>query len=109
MNTKIFVNKSKEFFGKLGFTFNLIFTDDNAACMVISEENYAMLLTKAFFKNFIPGREICDRLQEGKVDQSLKCAVPVPSISRPKPAAANDTEPKNASGADGGGAFGGWL
>jgi predicted lactoylglutathione lyase len=28
--------------------------------MVISEENYAMLLAEPFFKNFIPGREICD-------------------------------------------------
>ena len=67
MNTKVFVNmsvkdlnRSKEFFGKLGFTFNPMFTDENAACMVISEENYAMLLTESFFKNFIPGREICD-------------------------------------------------
>ena len=67
MNTKIFVNmsvkdleKSKAFFGKLGFTFNPMFTDDHAACMVISEDNYAMLLTEDFFKNFIPGIEISD-------------------------------------------------
>lgn len=66
MSTKVFVNlpvrdleKTKEFFGKLGFTFNPMFTDENAACMVISEENYAMLLTEKFFKGFIPGREIC--------------------------------------------------
>ena len=65
--TKIFVNlpvkdleKTKEFFGNLGFTFNPMFTDENAACMVISENNYAMLLTEKFFKNFIPNREICD-------------------------------------------------
>jgi predicted lactoylglutathione lyase len=67
MSTKIFVNlpvkdleKTKEFFSKLGFTFNPMFTDENTACMVISEENYAMLLTEKFFQNFIPGREICD-------------------------------------------------
>ena len=35
------------FFETLGFTFNPQFTDDNAACMVISEHNYAMLLTHA--------------------------------------------------------------
>lgn len=65
--TKVFVNlpvkdldKTKEFFGKLGFSFNPMFTDENAACMVISDDNYAMLLTGKFFKNFIPGREICD-------------------------------------------------
>lgn len=67
MGTKVFVNlpvkdldKTKEFFGKLGFSFNPMFTDDNAACMVISEDNYAMLLTERFFKGFIPNREICD-------------------------------------------------
>lgn len=59
MGTKVFVNlpvkdleKSKEFFAKLGFTFNAQFTDKNAACMVISEENYAMLLVEPFFKTF---------------------------------------------------------
>ena len=59
MSTKVFVNlpvkdlkKSKEFFGALGFTFNPQFTNDDAACMVISEHNYAMLLTEAYFKTF---------------------------------------------------------
>lgn len=59
MNTKIFVNlpvkdldKSKEFFGKLGYTFNPQFTDENAASMVISEDIYAMLLVEPFFKTF---------------------------------------------------------
>ena len=60
MSTKVFVNlpvadlkKSMEFFKTLGFAFNPQFTDDNAACMVISEHNYAMLLTHAFFKGFV--------------------------------------------------------
>ncbi|TLY08044.1 MAG: hypothetical protein E6K83_03920 [Thaumarchaeota archaeon] len=59
MGTKIFVNlpvkdldKSKEFFAKLGFTFNPQFTNQGAACMVISEDNYAMLLVESFFKTF---------------------------------------------------------
>src|SRR5574342_148693 len=59
MGTKVFVNlpvkdlnKSKEFFAKLGFTFNPQFTDQNAVCMVISEESYAMLLAEPFFKTF---------------------------------------------------------
>ena len=59
MGTKIFVNlpvkdldKSKKFFSKLGFAFNAQFTNENAACMVISEENYAMLLVESFFKTF---------------------------------------------------------
>jgi len=60
MGTKIFVNlpvkdldKSKEFFSKLGFAFNAQFTNKDAACMVISEDNYAMLLVESFFKTFI--------------------------------------------------------
>ena len=59
MGTKVFVNlpvkdldKSKEFFSKLGFAFNAQFTNKDAACMVISEDNYAMLLTEPFFKTF---------------------------------------------------------
>lgn len=59
MATQIFVNlpvkdldKSKEFFTKLGFTFNPQFTDDNAACLILGENIYAMLLTEQFFKNF---------------------------------------------------------
>ena len=59
MATKIFVNlpvkdlpKSKEFFGKLGFSFNPQFTDDKAACLVIGENIFAMLLTEPFFKTF---------------------------------------------------------
>lgn len=59
MSRKIFVNlpvkdleKSKAFFGKLGFTFNPQFTDQTAACMVISEDIYAMLLTHDKWRQF---------------------------------------------------------
>jgi predicted lactoylglutathione lyase len=38
----------KEFFGKLGFSFNPQFTDDKAACLVISDNIFAMLLTEPF-------------------------------------------------------------
>ncbi|HEY7535953.1 MAG TPA: glyoxalase/bleomycin resistance/extradiol dioxygenase family protein, partial [Thermodesulfobacteriota bacterium] len=66
MVTKIFVNlpvkdlnKSKEFFTQLGFTFNPQFTDDKAACLIIGENIYAMLLLEPFFKTFTK-KEICD-------------------------------------------------
>lgn len=66
MATKIFVNlpvrdlkRSMDFFGKLGFTFNSQFTDEAAACMIISEDIYVMLLTEDKFKTFTPKR-ICD-------------------------------------------------
>ena len=59
MASMIFVNlpvkdldKSKAFFGKLGYSFNPQFTDETAACMVISDVIYVMLLTEAKFKDF---------------------------------------------------------
>ena len=36
----------------LGFTFNPQFTDDNAACMILSEESFVLLLTEPFFQGF---------------------------------------------------------
>jgi predicted lactoylglutathione lyase len=66
MATKIFVNlpvtdlsKSMEFFKRLGYSFNPQFTDAKAACLIISDEIYAMLLTKPFFKSFIK-KEVVD-------------------------------------------------
>jgi predicted lactoylglutathione lyase len=65
-NTQIFVNlpvedldRPMEFFGRPGFNFNLQFTDVNAACLVISENIYVMLLTKAMFAQFTK-KEIAD-------------------------------------------------
>jgi uncharacterized protein len=59
MAKKIFVNvpvtdltKSTTFYSALGFTQNLQFSDHTAACMVISEENYVMLLTHEKFTGF---------------------------------------------------------
>jgi hypothetical protein len=61
MSRKIFVNmpvadlaRSRDFFGKLGFTFNDQFSDDTAACLVISDAIYAMLLTHEKFQSFTP-------------------------------------------------------
>ncbi|MEE1899337.1 glyoxalase/bleomycin resistance/extradiol dioxygenase family protein [Flavobacterium rakeshii] len=47
------LNKSIEFFTKVGFTFNPQFTDENATCMIIGENMYAMLLTEKYFSTFI--------------------------------------------------------
>jgi uncharacterized protein len=70
---KIFVNlpvkdlkKSMAFFGKLGFTFNKQFTDETAACMVVSGDIYAMLLTHNKFKTFTP-KQICDATKSTEV------------------------------------------
>ena len=66
MAKQIFINlpvkdlkKTMAFFEKLGFTFNMQFTDDKAACMIIGENIYAMLLLEKFFKTFT-NKEIAD-------------------------------------------------
>jgi predicted lactoylglutathione lyase len=43
---------SKSFFEGLGFEFNPAFTNDDAACMVISQQAYAMLHTPGSFERF---------------------------------------------------------
>lgn len=77
MTTKIFVNlpvnnldKSVEFFKKLGFSFNPQFTDNTAACMVISDDIYAMLLTHKKFSEFTP-KPIADASKTTEVLTSL--------------------------------------
>ena len=73
MATKMFVNfpvhdlkQSMEFFAKLGFTFNPQFTDDTAACMVVGEDSYVMLLTHDKFKIFTP-KALCDAAKSTEV------------------------------------------
>ena len=63
---KIFVNlavkdldRSMAFFKAVGFSFNPQFTDDTAACMVMSDDIYAMLLTHPKIKQFTT-KEIAD-------------------------------------------------
>lgn len=47
------VSASREFFGKLGFEFDERFCDDQAACMVVSDQGFVMLLERARFADFI--------------------------------------------------------
>ncbi len=49
---------SKRFFESLGFAFNPQFTDDSAACLVLGPSHYAMLLSHARFKDFIPHERV---------------------------------------------------
>lgn len=60
---KIFVNlpvtnldRSVEFFRKLGFTFDQRFTNEQATCMIVSEEAFVMLLVNPFFQGFTKRR-----------------------------------------------------
>jgi uncharacterized protein len=77
---KIFVNlavkdltRSKEFFTKLGFEFNPQFTNDQGACMVISEEAYVMLLVEPFFQTFTQ-KAICDATKQTEAINGLSCS-----------------------------------
>ena len=69
----IFVNlpvqdleRSKAFFATLGYSFNPAFTDENAACMVISESIFVMLLATPFFKQFT-NKPVADAHQQTEV------------------------------------------
>ena len=66
------LERSKDFFGKLGFSFNPKFTDDKAACMIISENTSVMLLTEPFFRTFTR-REICDTMANTEGLFALSC------------------------------------
>jgi predicted lactoylglutathione lyase len=77
MATKIFVNlpvkdldKTIEFFTKLGFTFNPQFTDENATCMIIDKDSFVMLLVEKFYKTFT-NKGICDTTKDTEVIVAL--------------------------------------
>lgn len=46
------VETTKNFFAKLGFSTNPVFSDDKTACLVISDTIFAMLMTEERFKDF---------------------------------------------------------
>jgi predicted lactoylglutathione lyase len=62
MDRMIFINlpvqdltEAKEFYTGLGFTINEQFSDEQAACIVVSETIYVMLLVNERFAGFING------------------------------------------------------
>jgi Predicted lactoylglutathione lyase len=59
MASKVFINlpvqnleASRDFFSSLGFSFNPQFSDDKAACMVVSDSIFVMLLQDTYFQTF---------------------------------------------------------
>ncbi|MGE8213701.1 MULTISPECIES: VOC family protein [unclassified Stenotrophomonas] len=60
------LDASKAFFAALGYSFNPQFTDENAACMVISESIFVMLLVEPFFQTFTP-QPLCDARRQTEV------------------------------------------
>jgi predicted lactoylglutathione lyase len=66
------LNRSTGFFRSVGFEFNPQFTDETAACMVISEDIYAMLLTHPKFGEFTK-KTIVDAHEATEVLTALSC------------------------------------
>lgn len=46
------VERSKAFFAALGFSYNPTFTDETAACMLVGEQAFVMLLSREKFAQF---------------------------------------------------------
>lgn len=77
MSRNIFVNlpvrdlqKSIAFFTSLGFRLNQQFTDETAACIVISDNIHTMLLTRPKFREFTR-KEIADATKTTEVLTAL--------------------------------------
>jgi hypothetical protein len=80
MSRDVFINiavkdleRSKAFFESLGFTFNPQFTDEKAACMILSEKGYVMLLSEPFFRTFTK-LEPCDTSKATEAMLALSCS-----------------------------------
>lgn len=79
MSRQIFVNlpvkdleRTKAFFGRLGFGFNPQFTNESGACMVIADGIYAMLLAEPFFQTFTK-KPVADASKSTEVLVCLSC------------------------------------
>jgi uncharacterized protein len=79
MPRQIYVNlpvkdlkRSTAFFAALGFGFDPKFTDDNAACMVVGENIFVMLLIEPFFATFTK-KQLTDATKSTEVLVCLSC------------------------------------
>jgi uncharacterized protein len=77
MSTSIFVNlpttdleRSKAFYTSLGFTINPLFTDENAACVVLGDNIYFMVLTREYLGTFTD-KQIIDPKTQAQVSIAL--------------------------------------
>ena len=79
MSTNIFVNlptddleRSKSFYEALGWTINPVFTDENAACVVIDDNVFFMVLKREFFATFTD-KQIIDPRTQAQASISFSC------------------------------------
>lgn len=54
------LGKAREFFKTVGFSFDDVFTDENATRMIISDETSVMLVVEPFFRSFIEPNAVTD-------------------------------------------------
>lgn len=101
MPSQIYVNlpvkdlqRSVEFFSRLGFTFNPKFTNENATCMIVADDIFVMLLVEKFFQSFTD-KPVCDATKHVEVMLALACAsrAEVAELAR-KALAAGGTTPR---------------
>ncbi|AMP00017.1 glyoxalase-like domain protein [Collimonas arenae] len=79
MHKQIFVNlpvknlpKSMSFFKELGYSFDVKFTNEQAACMILGENLHVMLLTENFFQGFT-SKPISDATKQSEVLVCVSC------------------------------------
>ena len=79
MNTEVYVNlpvkdlkRSNAFFERLGFQLNAKFSNEQASCVVLGENIFAMLLVESFFKTFTD-KSLCDTTRSTEVLVCLSC------------------------------------
>ena len=79
MHKQIYVNlavdnleRSKAFFSAIGLSFEPQFTNGQAACLILGENIYAMLLVKDLFKSFTR-KSLCDPKESTEALVGLSC------------------------------------
>ena len=66
------LDRSVAFFTRLGYQFNPQFSNENAACMIVGDNIFVMLLVEKFFQTFTK-KPICDATQSTEVLVCLSC------------------------------------
>jgi uncharacterized protein len=79
MQPQIYVNlpvkdlkRSSAFFESLGFQLEPKFSNDQASCVILGDNIFAMLLVESFFKTFTD-KSICDPKKQTEVLVCLSC------------------------------------
>ena len=79
MHKQIYVNlavddleRSKAFFNTIGFSFEPQFTNEQAACLILGDNLYAMLLVKDLFKSFTR-KALCNPKESTEALVGLSC------------------------------------